>query len=190
MTHGVSRQGLQTVVGLSHVTGLPAQVHTDLAFGKEHQPRTRLSTTPPPSSRRTSNRDPRELSVPKSMKGVIDLAPLAESPLVLLSSPERSSADRHRRNRPTLIPSRRQNSVTVNPLAPWRENSSRHIAVLRLTRLLLLIAHSSSPITGGLLSGSMRRRKERRVVNAYGRTTRMTSTMLHSVMPSRDSGSS
>jgi hypothetical protein len=39
---------------------------------------------------------------------------------------------------------------------------------LRLTRLILLIAHSSSPTTGVLLSESMRRVKERRVVTAYG----------------------
>ena len=52
---------------------------------------------------------------------------------------ESFSADRHRRNTPAFIPSRLQNPGTVNPLDAWRENNRRHVAALRLTRLLLPI---------------------------------------------------
>src|ERR1019366_4678561 len=47
-----------------------------------------------------------------------------------------------------LIPSRRQNSDALMPLAAWRENSSRHVASLRRIRLVFFIAPVSSTITG------------------------------------------
>jgi hypothetical protein len=46
-------------------------------------------------------------------------------------TPLPSSATRQRWNTFLLIPSPRQNSEAVRPLAAWRKNSSRHVASLR-----------------------------------------------------------
>jgi hypothetical protein len=61
-----------------------------------------------------------------------------------MTLPEAFNDDRQRQNKLALIPSRRQNSCTDTPLLDWRKNSSRHIAALRLTRLIFSIVRSSN----------------------------------------------
>jgi hypothetical protein len=118
-------------------------MHPNLRFGEEHQPRAMLSTMPAPSSRRTSNRGPPIPMPPKSINGAG--ASVAGSALagVRVTLPEASNDDRQRWNKLALIPSRRQNSGTDSPLLDCRENSSRHIATLRLIRLIFPIVRSS-----------------------------------------------
>jgi hypothetical protein len=60
-----------------------------------------------------------------------------------MTLPEVFNDDRQRRNKLALIPSRRQNSGTDTPLLDCRENSFRHIAALRLIRLIFPIVRSS-----------------------------------------------
>src|SRR6185312_755146 len=137
-SHRMTHQRLKSIVGLPHVCRLTVQVHPDLSFGKEHQLRAIESTSPPPSSRRTSNRGFVAPSPPNSMNGAACALTAAAWRTRTRDRRERPNADRHRRNSPELIPSSRQNTVTVLPLATCRENSSRHVASLRRTRLCVI----------------------------------------------------
>src|ERR1022692_3370087 len=101
---------------------------------------------PWPRSNRTSHRDEGALSAPRSMKEVGSTH--AATGVTSARTPLPSSATRQRWNTFLLIPSRRQNSEALMPLAAWRENSSRHVASLRRIRLLFFIAPVSSAITG------------------------------------------
>src|ERR1019366_3371916 len=143
---GVAHQGTEPIKAFSHIARLAVQVHADTALRKEHQPRATLSTMPWPRSNRTSHPDVGALSAPKSMKEVGSAH--AATGVTSARTPLPSSATRQRWNTFLLIPSRRQNSEAVRPLAAWRENSSRHIASLRRIRLVVFIAPVSSTITG------------------------------------------
>jgi hypothetical protein len=135
LIHRVTRQRLQAVVGLPHVRRLPVQVHADLRLGEEQQPRATVKTTPPPSSSRTSMREELPPTAPRSINGVTAFAAARAwgfAPCI----PPPFNIDRQRRNTPGLIASARQNSSTDIPLEAWRANSSRHVASLRLIRLI------------------------------------------------------
>jgi len=80
--------------------------------------------------------------------------------------------DRQRRNKLALILSRRQNSGTDTPLLDCRENSSRHIAALRLIRLIFPIVPSKLSKTGGYCPDPHAIEKERRVVTGYRAATK------------------
>jgi hypothetical protein len=77
------------------------------------------------------------------------------------------SSDRQRWNTFLLIPSPRQNSEAVRPLAAWRENNSRHVASLRRIRLAFFIAPVSSTITGRDYPAEHRPSKIRRGITGY-----------------------
>lgn len=70
----LSRQCMQPRKGLAHIARMSVQMDADLSFRKEHQPRTKCSSTPPPSSSRTSKRERPEPSAPRSMNSPEDLS--------------------------------------------------------------------------------------------------------------------
>ncbi|CAI10661.1 hypothetical protein p2A277 (plasmid) [Aromatoleum aromaticum EbN1] len=78
LSHAVARQRIQAVEGFAHVDRAPVQMHPHRAFGKEHQPRTRCSTTPSPRSSFNSQREaPPEPSTPRSTNASCRAGPTA-----------------------------------------------------------------------------------------------------------------
>ena len=66
----------EPIEATAHIAGLSVQMHSDLTFGEEHQPRTTCSTTPPPRSSRISQR---EVPLGRLRVALALLAPLARA---------------------------------------------------------------------------------------------------------------